>query len=241
VTNDRRQRIVSQIAEQGEVSSDRLCDVSMSVTATSGAGIMLRSGNASLGSVGMTDAVSALIEELQFMLSEGPCIDAYTLEVPIAEPDLTNPIRHWPGFTPSAFEAGVRAVFSFPLQVSAVCVGALDLYRDHNGPLSDDQHADALVLAEVVTQSVLAMQAHALPGTLSSELTHVTEGRSVVHQAAGMASVQLGVNVDDALVWLKAHAFANNLRVGELARDVVARRVRFDTSGGARTPLHRSP
>ena len=49
-----------------------------------------------------------------------------------------------------------------------------------------------------------------------------------------MVSAQLGVSVDEALVRLRAHAFANNLRVADLARDVVARRVRFDASGGAR-------
>jgi hypothetical protein len=233
VTNGRRQRIVSQLAEQGALSPGRLCDVGMSVTAMTGAGIMLRSSGASLGSVGMTNAVSALIEELQFMLGEGPCIDAYNLEVPIAEPDLTDPMRRWPGFTPPVLKAGVKAIFSFPLQAGAVCLGALDLYRDQSGPLSDDQHADALVLADVVAESVLTMQADALPGTLSSELTHVTEGLNVVHQAAGMVSAQLAVSVDDALVWLKAHAFANDYRISDLARDVVERRVRFDPANGA--------
>ena len=71
------------------------------------------SDDVSFGSVGTTDAVSALIEELQFMLGEGPCIDAYDLEVPIAEPDLDAPSSRWPGFTPPALEAGVRAIFSF--------------------------------------------------------------------------------------------------------------------------------
>ena len=55
--------------------------------------------------------------------------------------------------------------------MGAVCVGALDLYRDRSGELSYDEHADALIMAEVVAQSVVTMQAQAPSGTLHAELT----------------------------------------------------------------------
>ncbi len=229
--NDRRQRILALLAQNGESSTVRLCGVCSDITSMSGAGIMLRLGDVSLGSVGMTNAVSALVEELQFTLGEGPCIDAYELEVPIVEPDLIAPSRRWPGFTPPALEAGVRAIFSFPLRVAAVCIGALDLYRDRSGELSDDEHADALIMTEVIAQAVLTMQATP-GGTLADELTSDRDRRSVVHQAVGMVSVQLGVTVDEALVRLRAHAFGNNRPVAELSRDVVDRRVRFDAASG---------
>jgi hypothetical protein len=205
----------------------------MDVTETSGVGIMLRSGNVAGGSLGMTDAVSALIEELQFMLSEGPCIDAYNLEVPIAEPDLADPASRWLGFTPPVFEAGVRAVFAFPLRVGAVRIGSLDLYRDHAGALSDDQHAGALIMADVVSQAVLTMQAEAPLGELAAQLEAVMMPRDVVYQAVGMVSAQLGVSVDESLIRLKTHAFANDRLLTELAQDVLARRLRFDTPGEA--------
>jgi hypothetical protein len=203
----------------------------MDVTATSGAAIMLRSGVVTRGSLGMTDAVSSFIEELQFMLGEGPCIDAYNLEVPIAEPDLANSARRWLAFTPPVFEAGVRALFAFPLHVGAVRVGSLDLYRDHSGTLSDDQHADALILADVVAQAVLTMQAKAPPDELATQLEAVMTPQNVVYQAVGMVSAQIGVSVDASLIRLKAHAFANDRLLTELAQDVLARRLRFDAAG----------
>jgi hypothetical protein len=205
----------------------------MDVTATSGVGIMLKSRNVTRGSLGMTDAVSSFIEELQFMLGEGPCIDAYNLAVPIAEPDLADPTGWWLGFTPSVFKAGVRALFAFPLRVGAVRVGSLDLYRDHSGALSDDQHADALIMADIVCQAVLTMQAEAPLGELAAQLEAVMTPQIVVYQAVGMASAQLGVSVDETLIRLKAHAFAKDRLLSELAHDVVARRVRFDAAGGA--------
>src|ERR1039458_10129631 len=114
--NDRRQRILGRIAENAENAENAkwstgwLCDVCMDITEMSGVGIMLMSGDVPLGSVGMTNEVSAFIEELQFTLGEGPCIDAYTLGIAIAEPDLAGATRRWPGFTPPALEAGVQAI-----------------------------------------------------------------------------------------------------------------------------------
>jgi len=233
VTSYRRQSILSRIAESDDSSPDRLCSVCMDVTATSGVGIMLRSGNVTRGSLGMTDAVSSLIEELQFMLGEGPCIDAYNLEVPIAEPDLADPTSRWLGFTPPVFKAGVRALFAFPLRVGAVRIGSLDLYRDHSGALSDDQHADALIIADVVSQAVLTMQAEAPLGELAAQLEAVMTPQNVVYQAVGMVSAQLRVSADESLIRLKAHAFANDRLLTELAQDVLARRLRFDAAGEA--------
>jgi hypothetical protein len=233
MTNARRQSILSRIAESDVSSLDRLCNLCMDVTVTSGVGIMLRSGDVTRGSLGTTDAVSSLIEELQFMLGEGPCIDAYNLEAPIAEPNLADITGRWLGFTPPVFNAGVRALFAFPLRVGAVRLGSLDLYRDHSGTLGDDQHAAALIMADVVSQTVLTCQAAAPPGELAAQLEARMTPQNVVYQAVGMVSAQLGVSVDESLIRLKAHAFASDRLLTELAQDVVARRLRIDTAGGA--------
>src|SRR5512135_2919457 len=102
----------------------RLCEVCAEVTGMDGAGIMLMSGDVSQGSLCTTNAVSALIEQLQFALGEGPCVDAYHFDRPVLEPDLADPDTvRWPAFTGPAVEAGVRAIFGFPLQVGAVRLG----------------------------------------------------------------------------------------------------------------------
>ena len=57
--------------------TDGLCQVSAEVVEVSGAGIMLMSTDTyPRGSLCSTNSVSALIEDLQFTLGEGPCIDA---------------------------------------------------------------------------------------------------------------------------------------------------------------------
>jgi len=234
VPGDRLLRILTLLSSGGVTApaTARLCDVCADVTAMSGAGIMLMSGEAPAGSVCSTNQVSALIEELQYTLGEGPCVEAYHEDRPVLEPDLADPdTPRWVAFTPPAVEAGARAVFGFPLQVGAVRLGALNLYRDRPGSLSDDQYADALVLAGVAARAVLAMQAQAPPGALAPELELEANFQFVVHQASGMVAVQLGVGVGEALVRLRAYAFANDRPVTEVAEDVVGRRLRFDDRG----------
>jgi hypothetical protein len=227
---DRLLRILTQLGARGETvsGSARLCEVCADVLDMTGAGVMLMSGDTPSGSVCSSNDVSALIEDLQYTLGEGPCVDAYSQQRPVLEPDLANPdVPRWIGFTAPAVAAGALAIFGFPLQIGAVRLGALNLYRDQPGPLTDDQHADALVVSEVAARAVLDMQAHAPPGAIATELTN-SDFRFVVHQASGMVSVQLGVSIAEALIRLRAFAFAHDRPLTDVAEAVVARRLRLE-------------
>jgi len=227
VPADRLLRILARL-EHGWPTPARLCQVCTDVTAMTGAGVMLMSGDVPRGSLCSSNEVSALIEELQYTVGEGPGIDAYEQDRPIVEPDLAvRGADRWVAFTPGAVAAGVRAIFGFPLHAGAARLGALNLYRDRPGPLTDDQHADAVVLAGVVARSVLSMQAGAAPGTLGPTLEAGADFRFVVYQASGMVSAQLDVSVGEALIRLRAHAFATQRPITEVAEDVVAHRLRF--------------
>ena len=203
-----------------------------------GAGIMLMSGDVPRGSICTTNKVSALIEQLQYALVEGPCVDAFQQDRPVLEPDLASPTTpRWLAFSGPAVDAGVRAIFGFPLQVGAVRLGALNLYRDQPGRLTNDQHADALVMADIAAQAVLVLQANAAPGQLAIELEAGADFQYVVHQASGMVSVQLEVSVGQALIRLRAYAFGNDRPLTDVARDVVARTLRFDAQSGEKDPV----
>jgi len=189
---------------------------------------MLMSGDIPRGSLSSTDDVSQLIEELQFTLGEGPCVDAYQQDRVVAEPDLAEPVtERWPAFTPQALRAGVRAVFGFPLRVGTVRLGALNLYRDRPGLLDPEQHADALVVAEVAARWVLDAQAGAPSGVVAQELEADADFHFAVHNAAGMVSVQEEISVAEALIRLRAFAFGTNRLLADVADDVVARRMRL--------------
>jgi hypothetical protein len=236
---ERRARILGLLvgSNDGAFGTKRLCQVGADATDMSGAGIMLMWADSPGGSLCTTNEMSELIEQLQFGLGEGPCVDAYSHDWPVLEPDLANPVTlRWPAFSAPAIEAGVRAVFGFPLQVGAVRLGALNLCRDRPGPLSDDQHADALVMAGIAAQAVLVLQAGAPPGELAVELEEGADFHYIVHQAAGMVAVQLDISVGQALVRLRAYAFGNDRPLSEVAKDVVGRTLGFGTSSGDEGP-----
>ena len=198
------------------------------IVGVTGASVMLMSGDVPSGSLCASDEVSHLIEDLQYTLGEGPCVDAYRQDAVVAEPDLANPVtRRWSAFTPPVLGAGVRAVFGFPLRVGAVRLGALNMYRATPGPLTGDQHADALVVAEVAARWVLEAQAGALPDTVAESLEVGADFHLAVHNAAGIISVQEGISVTESLIRLRAHAYSADRLLADVARDVIARTLRL--------------
>ncbi len=238
MASERRLRILTGLV--GGVSPQldtlRLCLLSTELTGVTGAGLMLFSGGVSQGSLGTTDDVSAHLEELQFTLGEGPCIDACTSGRPVLEPDLVEASNRWLAFSPPAISAGARAVFGLPVRVGAVQLGALNLYRDRWGPLGDEQHANALVLANVAAEMILLLQANAPAGQVAAELGAGADFHYVVHQASGMVAAQLDVSVSQSLVRLRAHAFANDVPLAKVARAIVDRTMRFSKPDSEETP-----
>lgn len=225
----RRARVLAQLADGGGgVTTARLCEVSAATTGVSGAGIAVVTDELGEVTIAASDEVSTKIEELHYLLVEGPGIDAYRLGAAVSAADLADPGLGWAAFTPAALAIGVRAIFAFPLRVGSVRLGVLTLYRDRPGVLADDQHADALMMAEVVGQALLLMQAGTPADALGAELETSVDFHHVVHQAAGMVSVQLDVNVAEALTRLRGYAFARDLALATVAADVVARRLRLD-------------
>ncbi len=198
----------------------------------SGAGIMLMSEDSPRSRVCSTDGVCDLIEQLQITLGEGPSVDAHHHQRPVLEPDLALPLNpRWLAFAGPTLDAGVRAIFGFPIRVGAVRLGALSLYRDQPGSLTDDQHADSLVMADIAARAVLVLQSNAEPGQLAAELEAGASFQYVVHQATGMVAAQLDVSAGRALVRMRAYAFANDRSLVEVAREVVAKKLRFHPEG----------
>ncbi len=194
----------------------------------SGVGMALMTDEGPAGIIAATDGAAMELEELQFTLGEGPCVDASQTGRPVLQPDFprTAP-RRWPAFAGGALEAGVRALFAFPLRVGAIRVGVLDLYRDRVGPLSADDLTEALSFADAATLVLLNAQA----GYPVLVPVPVLDDRAEVHQATGVVSVQAGVGLAEALVLLRARAFADHRPIGDLACDVLAGTADFRNVG----------
>jgi ANTAR domain len=192
-----------------------------------------------------TDRRAAELDELQFTLGEGPCVDAFTAGSPVLVPDL-GPAgwqARWPGFTVAGVNAGACAVFAFPLALGAIRVGVLGLYRSAPGSLSPGALTDVLVCTDVALQLLLNSRAGADGHGDGAGRAHDgwardgwSDDHARVYQATGMVSAQRGVGLEEALALLRAYAFAHDWALGEVAAAVVGRRLRLDTDDAGEPP-----
>jgi hypothetical protein len=232
MNTDRRMRLWNLVAEHthgGPATVADVCAVAISASGVDRGAVTVMLPANPHETLWASDQVASEVEELVLILGEGPCVDARA-GGPMLIADLTAPdcLARWPFFAPAAVQAGARAVFVLPLQVGAIRLGFLDLYRAKPGGLDREQLADALVLADTVC-ALLLDEAHSDRSHRDGHWPEKVGGQHpVVHQATGMILVQLGVTAAVALSRLRAYAFAHDRRLSEVAGDVVARRLRFD-------------
>ena len=219
----------------------RICGACVQSVPVTGASVSLMTDIGNRSTVYASDGLSAGLEDLQFDLGEGPGIDAFAARRPVLVADLGDPGdatgRRWPAFTPAACEAGARGVFAFPLLLGAARLGVLLLYRDRPGALDPAQFARALRLADGAFFALLDQLAGSTTSTAGGmdgqqHGTHVAFHRTQVYQAAGMRTVQLGVTIEQAMVRLRAYAFASDRPVADVSADIVGRILRLEEDNG---------
>jgi hypothetical protein len=113
------------------------------------------------------------------------------------------------------------------LQLGAIKLGVLVLYGRQPGMLEGGKLSSALLVADLVTSQVLAIQAEVATESLAWGL-EVDDYRAVVHQATGMISAQIDCGIGEALVRLRGHAFATDRPIDQVSADVVTGELRFD-------------
>lgn len=211
-----------------------LCKACADALPVSGVGMALMTDGGHKGAIAATDGPARLMEDLQFTLGEGPCVDASREGRPVLQPDLARTASaRWPGFGPPVLDAGIAAIFAFPLQVGGIRLGVLDIYRSTAGNLDDEQLAHALAFADAAVVILVHLQSQTAPGEgTHPHLTDTFGSRPELHQATGMISVQALVGLTEALLLLRAHAFSAERSILDVARDVVSRRLRFPPEDG---------
>jgi len=194
-----------------------------------GAALSMSASGGSYEPVFATDPRSSDLEDLQATLGQGPSAEVIGGVGPVLEGEMggAGALARWPEFAAAAVDRGVAAVFAVPVGAGAARLGALGLYRDWPGPLSAEQFNAVLLYADAVLMLAMDERGGLAPGAVDLLESGFTERRAEVHQAAGMVSVQLGVSLTDALVALRARAYAEGRTIAQVAADVVARRLSF--------------
>jgi hypothetical protein len=207
----------------------RICRACIDGLDVDGAALSLLTASDSRQTLWATDPVAERLEDLQFTLNEGACMEAAGTGAPVFVADLRggSDAARWPVFAAAVIESTpVEALFALPLQWGALNLGVLDLYRLLPGALTDVQRRDAISAADTAALMLLGQRTD--PGDGSGGwLDHALAHRAEVHQATGMVLVQLGIGPADALARMRAHAFVNQRLLIDVARDVVDRRLVF--------------
>jgi diguanylate cyclase (GGDEF)-like protein len=136
---------------------DQLVQRIVEVLPITAAGVTLITPGRNPRYVAASNAAALRFEKLQTELGEGPCVAAYQTGEAISVPDLRAEER-FPAFSQRASEAGLAAVFTFPLNHGDRRLGALDLYRATPGPLSPAPMVAAQTLADITAAYLLNAQ-----------------------------------------------------------------------------------
>jgi hypothetical protein len=237
--------MVADVLDEQEIAR-RVCEACVAGLDVDGAAISVQTAAASRRTLWATDWVVVVLEDLQFTLNEGVCVEAATSGLPVIVEDLGREGgRRWPVFAAEVAErTPAQALFALPLRWGAVTIGVLDLYRLRTGGLAAGQWQDLLRAVEVAALLLLGVRtrprpdSHVVPGAERVDSGY-PEGvgedwmngglfrRPEIHQATGMVLAQLGIGPEEALARMRALAYGEQRLLIDVARDVVARRMVF--------------
>jgi hypothetical protein len=176
-----------------------------------------------------TDEIAARIEAHQVITGEGPAVDAVARGGPVLVDDLATQFDRWPGFLAALGRDARGSMFAFPLQIGAIAVGVLDLYRAKPVPVEPAEMTAMLAVTDIVTMVLLSRAPPADFNTNAADSWWTpSPSSSEIHQATGMVVAQLSVPPRVAYLRLRAHAFAQDRPLTEVAREVIERQLRFD-------------
>ncbi len=203
-------------------SLERLCRVLALRLDLLGVVVRLAASDAGTGVVVAPSGAASALADLEVTAGEGPARTASAVRRPVLVTDLQGPAAAgWPGFCHLASDAGLAAVFAFPLGVGAVGFGTLELFSSSACALPRDDLALVRAFAELATEVLVDGDLTAADGNLSSSLARAFDYRAEIAQAQGMVMVDLGVTLAEAMARLRAHAFASGEPLLTLARRVV--------------------
>jgi len=197
--------------------TDRCVEV-LDVTA---AGLMLVAPDGDLRVVASSSEAMRTLELFELQAEEGPCLDCYRTAQPVVNQNLATVNGRWPRFAAEAIEAGFHSVHALPMRLRGNIIGALNLFRTDLGELNEADLEMAQAMADVATITILQHRAAIEAQDLNEQLNHALNSRVVIEQAKGMVSEREQLNMEQAFKMLRNHARAHNLRLVDVARDVI--------------------
>lgn len=197
------------------------------VLEVAGAGVMLEDKSGKLRLKGSSSGILRQLENLQIELDEGPCLLAFRTGETVIAADLHTDQR-FPRFGPRATAVGMGAVYSFPLRWGDSVLGALNLYRSEPGGFDDKQIEAGQTFAQVATVFLVHAEDVQESKLLNDQLQRALESRVLIEQAKGFVAGTRQIDPDNAFTVLRHYARNRGLKLQEVAKAVIDRRLSVD-------------
>ncbi len=182
------------------------------------ASIMRRGKNGAFQTVASTDDVARVIDKLEQLHREGPCLDAILEDTPQFEDDLTEPQPQWPVFAREVVRhTPVRSAAGFRIIAGSEKIGALNLFSDDVGGMSPRSADQAIILAAFASVAVSTLHHREEVRTLSQGL----ESNREIGKAVGLLMAFHKVPDVGAFDMLRKASQDMNIKLVEVAREVV--------------------
>ena len=180
-----------------------------------------------------------IVELFELQSEDGPSLDAFRTGAPVVNQDLESVNGRWPRFGAKAIECDFRSVHALPMRLRGVTIGALSLFRTHEGAMEEGDVMAAQALADVATVAILHHRAASEAQLVNDQLNHALNSRIVIEQAKGVVAERTGLDMEQAFARLRHHALNHNQRLVDVAHAVVDGTLKpeaFDPPGTSRRP-----
>ncbi len=161
-----------------------------------------------------TDEVVARVDQAQYRLGQGPCVEsAWTMQVRRSD-DLRDDER-WPEFAYEATELGIRSMLSLPLFAQTNRFGALNLYAGKPDAFDEDAENIGRLLASHAAIAIAAARKE-------TNLRLALDSRDVIGQAKGILMERHKVSSQRAFELLAEASRRTHRRIRDIADELTA-------------------
>jgi GAF domain-containing protein len=173
------------------------------------------------------------IDAVQYALGDGPCLDAARSRRENRVDDLVVDDGRWPEFARECREDGMRSLLALPLVSGAECVGAINLYGWAPNAFDAFDASLVRVAASRCADAVVAVSTLDGVQRLAGQLEQAMASRAVIEQAKGVIMAMRGVPEHEAFEVLRKTSQDRNVKVRELAHQIVTGVVTREEPGRA--------
>lgn len=174
------------------------------------AGLMLADPAGNLRYMASSSERAKILELFELQSEEGPCLDCFRTGEQVVNQRLIDPSERWARFSGKAQAAGFVSAHALPLRVRGTVIGAINLFHaeDHELDASDVLLGQAM--ADIATIGILQARTLAQAAVVAEQLQEGLEGRISIEQARGTLAERAGIDLDEALSWLRRYSRRNN-------------------------------